>query len=63
VKKLDVEESPRKTPRPSGEDIPELYRKLDEMTRRVEILTALISTTPVLKRWMLGRLPRKASWS
>ena len=38
-KKLDVEEPPRKTSRPSRENIPELYRELDEMIRRVEILT------------------------
>jgi len=38
---MDVEEFLKKIPRPSGEDIPELYRELDEMTRRIaEILTA-----------------------
>jgi hypothetical protein len=38
---MDVEEFLKKIPRPSVEDIPELYRELDEMTRRIaEILTA-----------------------
>ncbi|NAZ33770.1 MAG: hypothetical protein GU356_05750 [Pyrobaculum sp.] len=38
---MDVEELLRKIPRPYGEDIPELYRELDEMTRRIaEILMA-----------------------
>jgi len=32
---MDVEEFLKKIPRPSGEDIPELYRELDEMTRRI----------------------------
>jgi len=37
---MDVEEFLKKIPRPSVEDIPELYRELDEMTRRIaEILT------------------------
>jgi hypothetical protein len=31
---MDVEEFLKKIPRPSVEDIPELYRELDEMTRR-----------------------------
>ncbi|MFP3199363.1 MAG: hypothetical protein RXR06_05780 [Thermoproteus sp.] len=38
---MDVEELLRKIPRPYGEDIPELYRELDGMTRRIaEILMA-----------------------
>jgi hypothetical protein len=38
---MDVEEFLKKIPRPSVKDIPELYRELDEMTRRIaEILTA-----------------------
>ncbi len=36
---MDKEGFLKKIPRPSVEDIPELYRELDEMIRRVEILT------------------------
>ncbi len=61
---MDVEEFLKKIPRPSVEDIPELYRELDEMTRRIaEILTASSLYNAGLKRWISERPPRKTSWS